>query len=104
MPSNSTKAEATFTCANGDHPETVAAKVTDETVKDPTDTETGKKLYTATVEFDGKTYTDTMEKSIPALNEGLCKWCGERHEGFWGKIVGFFHSIAYFFAHLFGKK
>lgn len=32
-----------------------------------------------------------------------CKYCGQVHEGFWGKIVGFFHKIAYFFAHLFGK-
>ena len=34
----------------------------------------------------------------------LCKWCGEPHTGFWGKIVAFFHSILYFFAHLFGRK
>ncbi|MCR5783195.1 MAG: hypothetical protein K6G90_10740 [Clostridia bacterium] len=32
-----------------------------------------------------------------------CKWCGKPHKGFWGMIVGFFHKIAYFFAHLFGK-
>ena len=37
-------------------------------------------------------------------DENLCKWCGEPHEGFWGKIVGFFHSILYFFAHLFGRR
>ena len=37
-------------------------------------------------------------------DENLCKWCGEAHEGVWGKIVGFFHSILYFFAHLFGKR
>ena len=37
-------------------------------------------------------------------DDGLCKWCGEPHTGFWGKIVGFFHSIIYFFAHLFGKR
>ena len=37
-------------------------------------------------------------------DENLCKWCGEPHEGFWGKIVGFFHSVLYFFAHLFGKR
>ena len=36
--------------------------------------------------------------------DGLCKWCGEPHSGFWGKIVGFFHSILYFYAHLFGAR
>lgn len=33
-----------------------------------------------------------------------CKWCGETHTGFWGAIVRFFHSILYFFAHLFGRR
>ena len=37
-------------------------------------------------------------------DDGLCKWCGKPHTGFWGKIVGFFHSILYFFAHLFGIR
>lgn len=32
-----------------------------------------------------------------------CKYCGQVHEGFLGKFIGFFHKIAYFFAHLFGK-
>ncbi|MBQ7638009.1 MAG: hypothetical protein IJS90_03810, partial [Clostridia bacterium] len=36
-------------------------------------------------------------------DENICKFCGQVHEGFWGKFVGFFHKIAYFFAHLFGK-
>ena len=103
--SGTSSASATFTCANGDHPVTVAATLTSETVKAPTDTEAGKTVYTATAEFEGETYTNTVEKSIPALNEGLCKWCGERHDGsFWQRIVGFFHSIAYFFAHLFGRR
>ncbi|MBQ6065301.1 MAG: hypothetical protein IJK89_00635 [Clostridia bacterium] len=100
-----TNASATFTCANGDHPAVVNAAVTVETVKEPTDTEKGLNVYTATVEFDGKTYTDTLEKSIPSLNEGLCKWCGERHDNsFGGRIKAFFHNILYFFAHLFGRK
>ncbi len=58
----------------------------------------------ATAEFEGETYTDTVEKTIPALDDVLCKWCGQRHEGFFGKILGFFHNIAYFFAHLFGRR
>ena len=37
-------------------------------------------------------------------NDGLCKYCGKDHSGsFWQRIVGFFHRILYFFAHLFGK-
>ena len=34
----------------------------------------------------------------------LCKYCGRDHSGsFIQRIIGFFHSILYFFAHLFGK-
>ena len=82
----------------------MTAAISSETVKEPTETEKGKTVYTATVAFEGVNYTDTVEKTIPALNDGLCKWCGERHEGFFGRILGFFHSVAYFFAHLFGRK
>ena len=32
-----------------------------------------------------------------------CKLCGEVHTGFFGKIVGFFHSVIYFFKNLFSK-
>ena len=79
--------------------------ISSETVKEPTDTEAGKKVYTAAAEFEGETYTDAVEKTIPAQGDGLCKWCGEDHSGsFWQRIVGFFHSIAYFFAHLFGQR
>ncbi len=40
----------------------------------------------------------------PSGGENLCKWCGQPHNGFFGKLVGFFHSILYFFAHLFGRR
>ena len=101
---NGEKTTAIFTCENCDETKTVRASVTSETLLEPTDTEKGKVKYTATVEFEGETYTKVKEEDIPALNEGLCKWCGKRHEGFFEKIKGFFHSIAYFFAHLFGKR
>ena len=39
-----------------------------------------------------------------SAGENLCKWCGERHTGFGGKFVEFFHRILYFFAHLFGTR
>ena len=45
------------------------------------------------------------QPSDPGQSSGeeLCKYCHKPHTGFFGKIVGFFHNIAYFFAHLFGK-
>ena len=52
-------------------------------------------------EPDPENPTDPTE---PPADEGLCKWCGQPHTGFFGKLVGFFHSILYFFAHLFGKR
>ena len=60
-------AEATFTCENDKtHIETVDAKVISETVA-ATCEAVGKTVYTATVEFEGKTYTDSKEVEIPAL-------------------------------------
>ena len=35
--------------------------------------------------------------------EDLCPYCHSHHSGFIGNIVGFFHRILYFFAHLFGR-
>ncbi len=32
-----------------------------------------------------------------------CKYCGETHDGFFGKIVQFFHNILYFFKNLFSR-
>ena len=40
----------------------------------------------------------------PEGDEELCDWCGEPHTGLQGRIVGFFHSVIYFFAHLFGLR
>ncbi len=77
--------------------------------------------YTVTVEINGRTYTtETGNITVPGTatgdpgqtdqpsnpgtpsQGGKGKWCGEDHSGnFWQRIVGFFHSILYFFAHLF---
>lgn len=36
---------------------------------------------------------------------GLCKWDGKDHgTSFFGKLTTFFHSLLYFFAHLFGRR
>lgn len=50
----------------------------------------------------GTTFTKPEE---PHEEEGgKCPYCGQRHTGFFGGIVGFFHRIAYFFKNLFGGK
>lgn len=56
--------------------------------------------------------TDFVEPETPDESAGtetpegsnLCKYCHQDHgSSIWGRIVAFFHSILYFFAHLFGK-
>ena len=62
-------ATATFTCANkSSHKKTVDATVTSKVTKEATDTTEGLMVYTATVTFNGKTYTDSVEKTIPRLD------------------------------------
>ena len=66
-------AEATFTCENDKtHVKKVDAKITSETV-DATCETAGKNVYTATIEFDGKTYTDSKEVEIPAIGHKYSK-------------------------------
>ena len=72
----------TFTCANDEtHKESPEVKIT-STVKTPaTCTETGVTTYTAAVEFNGQTYTDTKDVAdIPAIGhsyeDGKCTVCG----------------------------
>ena len=54
---------------------------------------------------DGATFEPSSEATgLSVDGDNLCKWCEKDHSGsFWQKIVGCFHSILYFFAHLFGK-
>ncbi|MGN0513104.1 MAG: leucine-rich repeat protein [Lachnospiraceae bacterium] len=54
--------KAVFTCKDKDDEQTLDCTVTSE-VTDPTCTKDGETVYTATVEFDGQTYTDT--KTVP---------------------------------------
>ena len=42
--------------------------------------------------------TDPLPKSA---DHNICKWCGKDHNGFFQKIIGFFHSI---FATIFGAR
>lgn len=87
------KATATFTCKNnGSHQATEDAAVA-STVKTPaTCTEAGVTTYTATVEFDGETYTSTKDVAdIPATGHefegGLCSVCGARDTSFSPALV-----------------
>ena len=47
----------------------------------------------------------TEQPTEPSQPSGgdKCPLCGETHTGFFGKIVGFFHRIAYFFRNLFNR-
>ena len=58
-------ASALFTCVRGDDEQEVTATVTSETTA-PTCEEAGKTVYTASVEFEGETYTDVKEVEIEA--------------------------------------
>ncbi|MBP5166947.1 MAG: PKD domain-containing protein [Oscillospiraceae bacterium] len=61
-------ARAVFTCIRDTgHSETVAAEVTAETTVEPTVDSEGKSVCTAAVSFEGRQYTDTREKVLPAL-------------------------------------
>ena len=48
---------------------------------------------------------DCGAEMTPTNEEAVCKYCGKIHNvGFFDKLIGFFHSILYFFTHLFGQK
>ena len=72
----------TFICVNDEtHKETPEVKVASEIKTPATCTETGVTTYTATVEFNGQTYTDTKDLTdIPATGHsyenGKCTVCG----------------------------
>ena len=51
-----------------------------------------------TFTFDALPAADPQPEPQP---ENLCKWCGKVHEGFFQKIIGFFHNIL---AAIFGAK
>ena len=76
--------------------------------KEATCTEAGEKTYacancdavrTEQIPALGHTAPDADGKCTRcgAAVAQLCKLCGKNHTGFFGKIVGFFHSIIYFF-------
>lgn len=83
----------TFTCQNDEtHKETPAVTVTSAVKTSATCTETGVTTYTATVEFNGKTYTDTKDVAdIPATGHsyenGKCTVCSAVDPAFKATII-----------------
>ena len=83
----------TFTCQNDEtHKEAPAVTVTSAVITPATCTETGVTTYTATVEFNGKTYTDTKDVAdIPATGHsyenGKCTVCGGIDPAFKAMII-----------------
>ena len=69
-----TSCTVTFTCKNNpEHKETPQVSVTSAVKTPATCTESGVTTYTAAVEFNGQTYTDTKEISVPATGHELKK-------------------------------
>ncbi|MBE5035243.1 GLUG motif-containing protein [Gallibacter intestinalis] len=69
-----TSCTVTFTCKNNpEHKETPQVSVTSAVKTPATCTESGVTTYTAAVEFNGQTYTDTKEVSVPATGHELKK-------------------------------
>ncbi|CDD43574.1 repeat protein [Collinsella sp. CAG:398] len=83
----------TFTCQNDEtHKETPAVTVTSAVKTSATCTEAGVTTYTATVEFNGKTYTDTKDVAdIPATGHsyenGKCTVCSAVDPAFKAMII-----------------
>ncbi|MGN1099073.1 MAG: leucine-rich repeat protein [Christensenellales bacterium] len=80
---NGYEATAKFICTNdGDHVENMAASVTNEVTTEATCTEDGEKVYTASVTFGGKKYTDTKIETLEHTGHNcgvdkICTICGE---------------------------
>ena len=74
-------ASAVFTCGNdGSHTQTLTAAVTSQVTTQPGCESTGVRTYTATVTFEGQTYTDTKTETLPATGhvwgQPVWQWTG----------------------------
>ena len=74
-------ASAVFTCGNdGSHTQTLTAAVTSQVTTEPGCESTGVRTYTATVTFEGQTYTDTKTETLPATGhvwgQPVWQWTG----------------------------
>lgn len=112
--------------ATGKH---TAGEPVEQVLKTASCTQTGSKTVTITCSVCNTVLSETTEEiamtdHIDADNDGICdvcqqtlsgedsgipndvcKYCNQVHPNdFVGRFIKFFHNIAYFFAHLFGKK
>ncbi|MGX8698896.1 MAG: hypothetical protein ACSW8F_03080, partial [bacterium] len=86
-------AVATITCTACDDEAAMVANVTSESTE-PSCTEDGSDIYTATVTFEGKTYTDVVTIVVPAHGHNMvvmddavvCTICGETVSEFTGLV------------------
>ena len=74
-------ASAVFTCGNdASHTQTLTAAVTSQVTTEPGCESTGVRTYTATVTFEGQTYTDTKTETLPAAGhvwgQPVWQWTG----------------------------
>ena len=74
-------ASAVFTCGNDvSHTQTLTAAVTSQVTTEPGCESTGVRTYTATVTFEGQTYTDTKTETLPATGhvwgQPVWQWTG----------------------------
>ena len=74
-------ASAAFTCGNdASHTQTLTAAVTSQVTTEPGCESTGVRTYTATVTFEGQTYTDTKTETLPAAGhvwgQPVWQWTG----------------------------
>ena len=74
-------ASAVFTCGNdGSHTQTLPAAVTSQVTTEPGCESTGVRMYTASVTFEGQTYTDTKTETLPAAGHAwgqpVWQWTG----------------------------
>ena len=74
-------ASAAFTCGNdASHTQTLTAAVTSQVTTEPGCESTGVRTYTATVTFEGQTYTDTKTETLPAAGHAwgqpVWQWTG----------------------------
>ena len=112
-------ATSPFTCVKGDDVQTLTGNAAVVEVSAATAKDDQVVKYKVSVVFDGSAYTTETENiTVPGTATGesdqpgtpdtpsgdACRWCGKTHSGFWGGLVKFFHSIVYFFAHLFGRR
>ena len=65
------EAKAAFTCTACEKTTTINASVVSEVTVEPTTTSTGTKVYTATVTFNGTTYTDTKSETLPIVDNTI---------------------------------